>query len=79
MMSMNDVPVTDQTLDMSPMDLFDSIFWGEWCPFCTELDLTLPRSVSDEQFGSVGIRLFTAALYGILGTGSRGSLMIIMN
>ncbi|PMD55153.1 uncharacterized protein K444DRAFT_538623 [Hyaloscypha bicolor E] len=30
MMSMNDAPVTDQTLDMSPMDLFDSIFWDQY-------------------------------------------------
>jgi hypothetical protein len=37
---MNDVPVIDQTLDMSPMDLFDSIFWGECCPPSPELDLT---------------------------------------
>lgn len=26
---MNDMQPTDQTLNMSPMDLFDSIFWGE--------------------------------------------------
>ncbi|KAE9367696.1 hypothetical protein N431DRAFT_348541 [Stipitochalara longipes BDJ] len=30
MISMNDVPVADQTLDMSPMDLFDSIFWDQY-------------------------------------------------
>jgi len=39
-MSMTEVPVTDQTLDMSPMDLFDSIFWGKFCHAFTQLDLT---------------------------------------
>jgi hypothetical protein len=72
---MNDVPVTDQTLDMSPMDLFDSIFWGECHLFSSAPDLTIPRSVSDEQFGSVGIRLFTAAFYRILG--SRTTVMAL--
>ena len=32
-MGVSDAPVVDQTLDMSPMDLFDSIFWGECSPF----------------------------------------------
>jgi hypothetical protein len=29
-MQVPDPSVVDQTLEMSPMDLFDSIFWGEY-------------------------------------------------
>lgn len=66
-MNVFDTPIVDQTLDMSPMDLFDSIFWGEFYRLRPGILLTNPRSVSNEQFGSAGLRLFTAALYGILG------------
>lgn len=29
---MSDAQAADQTMHMSPMDLFDSIFWGEFHP-----------------------------------------------
>jgi hypothetical protein len=37
-MNIFDAPVADQTLDMSPMDLFDSIFWGECGLYFSELN-----------------------------------------
>jgi len=30
MMGMPDMQSVEQTMNMSPMDLFDSIFWGEY-------------------------------------------------
>jgi len=63
MMSMNDVPVTDQTLDMSPMDLFDSIFWGKFCQFLTQIKLTFldqyPMNNLDQLGFDYSQQLFT--------------------
>jgi hypothetical protein len=75
-MGVSDAPVTDQTLDMSPMDLFDSIFWGEYFHISSKLKLTPQRSIPNEQFGTAWLRLFTAALYGVLGSRCKGALMI---
>jgi hypothetical protein len=35
-MNVSDAAAVEQTLEMSPMDLFDSIFWGE-CYFFASL------------------------------------------
>jgi len=35
----------DQTMNMSPMDLFDSIFWGELFGLSGKLELTCARPV----------------------------------
>jgi hypothetical protein len=36
-MGMPDMQSVEQTMNMSPMDLFDSIFWGESSPYdCSE-------------------------------------------
>lgn len=57
----NDVIPADSTLEMSPMDLFDSIFWGQ-CALCAPSGgiLTVYRYVPDERFGSAWVRLLAA-------------------
>jgi hypothetical protein len=47
--------ITEKAINMSPMDLFDSIFWGMYSMIFGEAELMNYRSISGGWYGSNGV------------------------